>query len=83
MKLTVVSPQNKHEYVVQWIEAQTPAGSLIIKPDHAPIILSLVAGSDFTFVLDTHEKKIIHLIRPGFLEVTRQKVVALIGQDEK
>ncbi len=83
MKLTVVSPQHKHEYTVQWIEAQTPVGSLIIKPDHAPIILSLVAGSDFIFVLDdeTHEKKIIHLMRPGFLEVTRNKVVALIGQD--
>ena len=82
MKLTIVSPQHKHEYTVQWIEAQTPVGSLVIKPDHAPIILSLVAGSDFGFMLaDTHEKKIIYLMRPGFLEVTRKKVVALIGQD--
>lgn len=82
MKLIVVSPQHKHEYTVEWIEAQTPAGFLIIKPDHAPIILSLIAGSEFGFLLaDTHEKKIIHLMRPGFLEVTRQKVVALIGQD--
>lgn len=81
MKLTVVTPQHKHEYTVQWIEAQTPVGSLIIKSDHAPIILSLVAGSDFVFVLDTHEKKIIHLMRPGFLEVTRTNAVALLGQD--
>ena len=83
MKLTVVSPQHKHEYTVRWIDAQTPVGSIVIKPEHAPIILSLVAGSDFIFMLDTDEKKVINLVRPGFLEVTRNKVVALIGQDEK
>jgi F0F1-type ATP synthase epsilon subunit len=81
MKLTVVSPQHKHEYRVQWIEAQTPVGALVIKPEHAPIILSLVAGSDLSFVLDDHEKKIIRLARPGFLEVTRDSVVALIAQE--
>lgn len=81
MKLTVVSPQNKHEYFVQWIEAQTPVGALIIKPGHAPIILSLVAGSEFSFVLENDEKRMIRLARPGFLEVTRATAVALIGQE--
>lgn len=81
MKLTIVSPQHKHEYNVQWIEAQTPAGSITIKPDHAPIILSLVGGSEFLFMLDTDEKKRITLARPGFLEITRNSAVALIGQD--
>jgi F0F1-type ATP synthase epsilon subunit len=81
MKLIVVSPQHKHEYHIQWIEAQTPVGALVIKPNHAPIILSLVAGSDFSFVLDNDEKKMIRLVRPGFLQVTRDSVVALIGQE--
>ena len=81
MKLVVVSPQHRHEYTVQWIEAHTPFGSLIVKPDHAPIILSLIAGSDFSFVLDTDEKKIIRLTRPGFLEVNRTSAVALISQN--
>ena len=81
MKLTIVSPQHKHEYDVQWIEAQTPVGSIVIKSEHAPIILSLVAGSDFVFVLDSDEKKMIRLMRPAFLEVTRTSAMMLIGQD--
>lgn len=83
MKLTIVSPQHKHEYTAQWIEAHTPVGTIIIKPNHAPIILSLVAGSDFSFVLDTDEKKIIRLMRPGFLEVTRSGAMALISQENQ
>jgi len=81
VKLTVVSPQSKHEYVVQWIEAHTPSGSLFIKPGHAPIILTLVAGSDFSFLLPTDEKKTINLIRPGFLEINRRNAMALISQE--
>ena len=80
MKLTLINPQHKYEYTVLWIEAQTPAGFLVIQPEHAPMIFSLVAGSNFTFMLDSHEKKVIHLMRPGFMEVTRNSVLALVGQ---
>lgn len=81
MKLVVVSPQSKHEYVVQWIEAHTPTGTLFIKPGHAPIILTLLAGADFAFLLPTGEKKIVRLIRPGFLEVNRSNALALLSQE--
>ena len=81
MKLVVVSPQSKHEYVIQWIEAYTSAGALFIKQGHAPIILTLVAGTDFSFLLGDGEKKIIRLVRPGFLEVTRNGALALISQE--
>jgi len=80
VKLVVVSPQSKHEYMVQWIEAHTPSGSLFIKPGHTPIILTLLAGSDFSFLLPTDEKKVIRLIRPGFLQVERESAMALISQ---
>ena len=81
MKLVVVSPQSKSEYMVQWIEAHTPEGALFLKPGHAPIILTLVAGSDFSFLLPTDEKKIIKLVRPAFLEVNRTSALALISQE--
>jgi F0F1-type ATP synthase epsilon subunit len=81
VKLVIINPQDKHEYVVQWIEAYTSSGSLFIKPGHAPIILTLLAGSDFSFLLPTDEKKIVRLIRPGFLEVNRNSAIAIIGQD--
>ena len=80
MKLVVVSPQHKYEYDVEWIEAFTPVGNLVIKSGHAPIILTLVAGSDFSFLLPiTGEKKIIKLLRPAFLEVNRTSALALIS----
>jgi hypothetical protein len=66
---------------VQWIEAHTPAGTLFIKPGHAPIILTLVAGAEFSFLLPTNEKKIIRLTRPGFLEVNRTNALALVSQE--
>ena len=82
MKLVVVSPQHKYEYDVEWIEAFTSAGNVVIKSGHAPIILTLVAGFDFSFLLPiTGEKKIIKLIRPGFLEVNRTSALALISQE--
>ena len=81
MKLVIVSPQSKHEYMVQWAEAHTPVGALIIKSGHAPIILTLVAGSDFSFLLPDNEKKIIRLIRDGFLEVDRDNALAIISQE--
>ena len=81
MKLVVISPQSKHEYIIQWIEAHTPVGTLFIRPGHAPIILTLVAGTDFSFLLATDEKKIIRLIRPGFLHVDRASAKALISQE--
>ncbi len=79
MKLIIISPQLKNIYTVQWIEAHSTSGALIIKPNHAPIILSLIAGSDFSFVLDNNEKKVIHLQRPCFLEVDRESATMLMG----
>jgi len=81
VKLVVISPQSKHEYTVQWIEAHTLTGNVVIKSGHAPIILTLVAGTDFSFLLASDEKKIIRLFRSGFLEVDRTTALALISQE--
>ncbi len=81
MKLVVVTPQSKHEYVVQWIEAHTSDGSLVIEPGHAPIILMLAPGADFSFLSEADAKKVIPLVRPGFLEVNRDMAVALLSQE--
>jgi F0F1-type ATP synthase epsilon subunit len=81
VKLVLVTPQSKHEYVVQWIEAHTASGSLFIKPGHAPMILMLAPGFSFSFMLDAGEKKEIALVRPGFMEVHRDGAVVLLGQE--
>ncbi|HSC24905.1 MAG TPA: hypothetical protein VLB80_01650 [Candidatus Babeliales bacterium] len=82
MKLVVISPHAQHEYNVQWIEAHTSSGMLIVKIGHVPMISTLIPGFNFLFVLSsTDEKKIIHLSRPGFLEVNRTEVLVITSQD--
>jgi len=83
VKLVIVSPQQKYEYQVEWIEAHTPSGALVFKSGHAPIIVTLVPGADFSFSLITGEKKIIKLLRPGFLEVNRIDALALLTQENE
>lgn len=81
MNLVIVSPQHKEQYAIEWVEVQTTSGALVIKQGHAPIILTLVAQSDIYFLLKTGEKKLMHLIRPGFLQVDRISATALISQE--
>ncbi len=80
----LVSPAHQQEYDIEWLEAFTPSGSLVIQEGHAPIIVTLIAGSDLSFLFSpTGEKKIIKLVRPAFLEVNRMSVLALITQDSE
>ena len=58
MQLIVVSPQLQETYTIERLEAHTSSGSLVIQPGHAPIMLTLVAGSELSFVLKTGETKI-------------------------
>jgi F0F1-type ATP synthase epsilon subunit len=81
VKLLLVSPQSTFEYSVQWIEAWTSSGSLVIKSGHAPLIVTLMPGFEFSFMLSEEEKKIIQLTRPGFLEVNRTSATALLSQE--
>ena len=81
MTFTIISPTDTQHYTVNWIEAQTPCGNIIIQPGHAPIILTILADTFLSFSLKTGENKKILLNRPGFLEVGRTGVMALINQE--
>ena len=80
MNLLIVTPYSQETHVVQWVEAHTPQGSIVIQPEHAPLIITLVLHKNLTFLSKTGEVKSIMLNRPGFLEVTRTGVTALLGQ---
>ncbi len=83
MKLIIVSPQQKNTYSVKNIEAHTSEGSLVIQQGHAPIIMTLAPNTELSFVLKTGEKIAIYLTQPGFLDVSRMSVTALLNQDSK
>ena len=82
MKLSIITPQSQEHYIVEWIQAHTPQGSIVIKQGHAPIILTLVAHQALSFLIKAGEEKMVMLDRPGFLEVNRTEVIALINQNK-
>jgi F0F1-type ATP synthase epsilon subunit len=43
--IKIIRPMESHEYNVQWIELQTPSGSMIIQYGHVPYITLLPAQS--------------------------------------
>lgn len=81
MKFTVVTPHYSQEHTINWIEVITPYGELTIQPGHAPMILTLLAEKKITFMHTTGEEETLHLNRPGFLEVQRNEVIALLNQE--
>lgn len=83
MKLAIVSPQQKTTYLIESIEAQTNTGTLVVKKGHAPIIMSLIPNTELSFILKTGEKIVIYLTRPGFLDVNRTNITALLNQEIK
>ena len=80
MKLLIISPHHHETHIIEWLEAHTPQGSIIIQPGHAPLIVTLVAHQNLTFLLKTGEISRILLDQPGFLEINRTTITALINQ---
>ena len=80
MKLRIITPDHTETHETEWIEINTPHGSIVIKQGHAPIIFSLAYNKNLTFALTTGEIKNIFLTRGGFVEVNRKNVLALINQ---
>ena len=80
MKLLIISPQHQEAYIVEWVEAHTPQGDVVIKSGHAPMIVTLLPNKKFNFLTKTGEEKTIFLESPGFLEIDRTTVTALINK---
>lgn len=83
MKLLIISPQHQESYIIEWLEAHTPQGNIVIQSGHAPLILTAVAHSALIFLLKTGELKNIQLERPCFLEINRSSITVLINQANK
>jgi F0F1-type ATP synthase epsilon subunit len=80
MKFILVSPQGEELYIIETLRVETGAGALVIKAGHAPLITTLRAHSTIDFTLTSGEQQSIPLARPGFLEINREQVIALINQ---
>ncbi len=78
MILNIISPETTETFTITWLEVFTPKGNLIIQPNHAPIILTLLPNEKMTFCLKTGKQESITTTKPGILEITRTEATAVI-----
>lgn len=77
MKLTVVSPTEKKELAIAWIEVNTPVGNFVIQSGHAPMMLTLTPNTPLLVRLKTGKQT--SLENPGgFLEINRETATLLL-----
>jgi F0F1-type ATP synthase epsilon subunit len=76
MKLHIIMPTQKEQYDVVWVELNTPVGSVIIQPEHAPTIITLQKGEPITFKLKTGKQESVNLVH-GVAHVTRQDITII------
>jgi len=80
MTLHIISPEATKTFTITWLDVHTPEGNLIIQPNHAPIILTLLPHKPIVFRLKTGKQESIIITKSGILEVTRTKITALIHE---
>lgn len=78
MQLQIAKPTEKRILEISWIDLQTPVGSFVIQPEHAPVILALTPDSTITFGFDDGKQESL-VIKSGIAHVTRDSVILLLN----
>ncbi len=79
MQLSIISPTKKEIFDVAWVECNTPTGSYIIQPGHAPMILTLSKEKPFVFALKNGKEEMV-MIKQGIAHITRENVTVLMNR---
>ena len=80
MDLKIVRPTKTDAWEVNWVEAQTDEGNVIILPGHTPLIVVLTQQQELAFELTDGTRQQIP-IGSGILTVTRTDVTVLVTHD--
>ncbi len=78
MTLTILAPTSQKHIEVIWIEAQTPQGSYLILPGHAPLTVQLKPQAPLTIGLHNATETIA--IAHGILHVDRYKATVILDE---
>lgn len=78
MQLSIITPTKKEIFDVAWVECNTPTGSYVIQPGHAPMILALSEKKPFIFALKSGKEEAI-MINRAIAEITRSQVTVLLS----
>lgn len=77
MRLLLISPMQKEEIMVAWIELETKKGNFVIQQGHAPMIIQLKSQSSATCLLYNGKQKTF-AIASGLAHITRTQVTLLL-----
>ncbi len=77
MKLTIISPSEKKEYNVLWIEGHSTSGSFILQPQHAPLIARLAPEKPLVFAT-THDVIETVVVHDGVLQHTHNNTFVIL-----
>lgn len=79
MELQIISPKAQQSFSIVWLEAQTPRGSFVIQPGHAPTILLLSPNEPITFMLKNGKRQSLPIGR-GILETSRTSITVIMHE---
>lgn len=78
MVIQVLTPHSQKQFAAQSIELHSLHGSLVIKEQHAPMVIPLLDNSEAVLQLLTGEQEVL-TVRHGIAHVTRQSVTLLLS----
>lgn len=80
MKLSIISPFSKKILDIAWLELNTPVGSFVIQPGHAPTILTLAPNKEVTLCLKSGKQESF-VAKQGIADITRTTATILLSEE--
>lgn len=77
MVVEVLTPLTTMQFDAAWLELQSPKGSLVVKEQHAPLVCSLVRGSEIVIHLQSGKQEVIPITH-GIAHVARDRILLLL-----
>jgi len=79
MELSIITPNETADYVIEWIELNTPTGNIVIQPGHTPMILILESDKPAVFRLENGTQESI-TVRQGIADIRRDRATLVINE---
>ena len=79
MNVKIIAPDSRKLMTVEWIDAHTVEGSLVIMPGHSPALLQLIPHKTISFGLVGGAVKSM-IITGGILRVERDNVIIVVDE---
>ena len=80
MELKIIRPTSSQKLKINWLEAQTNEGNLVIMPGHTPMVVLLAPNKELSIELWDCTRTLM-TIAGGILEVTRTAITLIITHE--